>query len=86
MPQEFTVLQPLSSLCRYNLSYEGATRLKSDFVTVKEIRRRLDLSHTHAYELLYDGKIPYYRFGKSIRVKRSDFEEYIERHRVRRRV
>jgi excisionase family DNA binding protein len=59
--------------------------VKPEFLRVKDVKERLGLCQRQAYQLLYEHKIPYYRFDGSLRVKESDLDAYIESHRVRRR-
>jgi excisionase family DNA binding protein len=45
-----------------------------------EVAERLQISRTQAYRLMKIGEIPAIRVGSSVRVKRSDLEEYIEKN------
>lgn len=44
-----------------------------------EVARILDISRSMAYRLLSHGEIPVIRIGKSVRVRKEDLEEFIEK-------
>jgi excisionase family DNA binding protein len=43
-----------------------------------EVAEMLQLSRSKAYQLMQQGEIPTVRMGRTVRVKRSDLEEYIK--------
>ena len=45
-----------------------------------EVAEMLQVSRAQAYRLMKIGEIPAVRVGSSVRVKRSDLEEYIEKN------
>ena len=47
----------------------------------REVAMVLGLSKTSAYRLIYTKELPAVRFGKSVRVKYQDLEEFIENNR-----
>lgn len=44
----------------------------------KEVAERLNVSRSQAYVLIRDGLIPNLRFGRCVRVRPEDLEEFIE--------
>lgn len=53
-----------------------------DFITVKEFAEMLRLSKMQVSRMLSNGEIRHYRIGDSIRIRRQDAAEYIERSEV----
>ena len=49
-------------------------------LTVKEVVELLKIGRTTLYRYMENGKIKYYKFGKSVRFKKSDIEKFIEEH------
>lgn len=47
-------------------------------LTVPEVAQRLKISHDLAYRLIRDGSIPAIKLGRSIRVPRDRFEEWLQ--------
>ena len=52
-----------------------------DFLTINDLSTLLNLKQSLLYSLAKAGKIPCYRFGKLIRFKRTDIEEWIKDQR-----
>jgi excisionase family DNA binding protein len=52
-------------------------------MSVEELRRFLSIGRTHAYALIAGGSIPHVRIGRSLRVRRSDVERFVEEHTER---
>ncbi len=46
--------------------------------TLLTVARRLRISGQTAYELLQGGQTPFFRVGRSLRVKPNDLETYID--------
>ena len=44
----------------------------------KEVGERLSISRSQVYVLLREGLIPNLRFGRCVRVRQEDLEEFIE--------
>lgn len=55
--------------------------LDDDFLTVKQIQDICQLSYRKTLRLLEEG-LKHYRFQKTIRVRRSDLEQYLRDHEV----
>ncbi len=52
-----------------------------DFLTINDVCALLNLKKSLVYSLVKAGKIPCYRFGKLIRFKRTEIEEWIKDQR-----
>lgn len=48
--------------------------------TPKEVAEMLRLNTLTVYEYIRSGDIPSIRFGRAYRIRQSDFEGFIERH------
>lgn len=53
-----------------------------ELLKMRDVARILCVSLSQAYRLAYSGELPIVRMGKSIRVMKSDLEEYIRQHRT----
>jgi excisionase family DNA binding protein len=49
-------------------------------MTVEELRRFLAVSRTYAYRMLRDGELPSVRLGRSLRIRKSDLQQFVEEH------
>jgi excisionase family DNA binding protein len=49
-----------------------------EFQSVTEVAEDLSVSQRHVRRLLKSGRLPYYRIGRVIRIRRSDKEEFVE--------
>ena len=49
------------------------------FLTGKEIAKILKISKALAYRLIAENKIPSVRFGRTVRVRQEDLEEFIQK-------
>ena len=54
-----------------------------DWVGVPALAKELGVTMRTVYKLLDAGELPAYRFGRVIRIKRADVEEFLERARVK---
>jgi excisionase family DNA binding protein len=50
------------------------------YITVEEIAELLRVSRMTIYRLVNDGTIPSTRIGRSIRIRRTDFNAYLNRN------
>lgn len=50
------------------------------FLTVREVAERLNISTSMVYSECYGGRLPYSRFGRSLRIRESALQRYIEAH------
>jgi len=48
------------------------------YLKVQEVSQYLSLGESTVRNLLKDGKLPYHRIGDSIRIKRSELDDYLK--------
>lgn len=53
-----------------------------EWLNTKEAARRLGVTPRTLYRFVDGGELPAYRFGRVLRLKKSDVDEYIESCRV----
>lgn len=53
-----------------------------EWLNTAETARRLGITPRTLYRFIDDGSLPAYRFGRVIRLKESEVEEFIERCRI----
>lgn len=51
-------------------------------ITVKEVAERLNVTGKTVTRWIEEGKLPAYRFGKDYRIRKEDFEDFIEKAKV----
>lgn len=56
--------------------------MESKFMTIKEVAELLQLNKMTIYRYVKAGKIEAYRVGKDLRIKRDDFEKFLETIRM----
>jgi excisionase family DNA binding protein len=54
-----------------------------DLLSIPELCQELEMGKSWVYRRLRSGEIPSVKLGRSIKVKREDLEEYLEKHRLR---
>ncbi len=59
--------------------YPGSRRL--ELLSIEEVCRALGMGKSWTYRRIKSGEIPSVKLGRSIKVKKSDLEEYLENHR-----
>jgi len=64
-----------------NIKIMNNTELDKDFYTIKQITEILQLSRLTIYRYIDNGKIKTYKFGKEHRIKKEDFESFLEAHK-----
>ena len=52
-----------------------------DLLSIPELCQELGMGKRWVYRRLRSGEIPSVKLGRSIKVKREDLEEFLERHR-----
>ncbi len=52
-----------------------------DLLSIPELCQELGMGKSWVYRRLRSGEIPSVKLGRSIKVKRADVEEYLEKHR-----
>ena len=50
-------------------------------LSIAEVCRTLGMGKSWTYRRLKSGEIPSVKLGRSIKIKREDLEEYLEKHR-----
>jgi excisionase family DNA binding protein len=50
-------------------------------LSIPQLCQELDMGKSWVYRRLRSGEIPSVRLGRSIKVRRQDLEEYLEKHR-----
>lgn len=61
------------------LNNEPAALPSPEMLTLKQVASLLVLSTMTVYRMVKEARIPYHQIGKSIRVRKSDLEEYLSR-------
>ena len=52
-----------------------------DLLSIPELCQELGMGKSWVYRHLRSGEIPSVKLGRSIKVKRTDLEQYLEKHR-----
>ncbi|HZO72271.1 MAG TPA: helix-turn-helix domain-containing protein [Ktedonobacteraceae bacterium] len=55
-----------------------------DFLSVEEVARRLSLKEETIRTYIRDGSLSAYRFGKVLRIRVDDFEQFVQERRIKR--
>jgi excisionase family DNA binding protein len=58
-------------------------RQSLDLLSIPELCQELGMGKSWVYRRIRSGEIPSVKLGRSIKVKRTDLEEYLEKHRFR---
>ena len=76
-----------SALLEYEESISGEARERPqeriglDLLSIPDLCQELGMGKSWVYRHLRSGEIPSVKLGRSIKVKRADLEEYLEKHR-----
>ena len=76
-----------SALLEFEESIEGEAQERPqegqglDLISIPELCQELGMGKSWVYRRLRSGEIPSVKLGRSIKVKRSDLEQYLEKHR-----
>ncbi len=54
-----------------------------DFLTVEEIAKKLKIKEFTIRDWIRKGELPAYKFGKTYRVKKKDYEEWEKNRRTK---
>ena len=60
---------------------EQQSKLEQKFLTVAEIAERLNVSTRTVQRFIAIGRLPVHRFGRSIRISETDFQELLAKCR-----
>ena len=55
----------------------------SEYLTAADIAKATKLNRNTIYGWIYSGKLPAYKFGKAVRIRRKDWEEFARKKYVR---
>ena len=58
---------------------ELSTNTVTNLLKANDVAKRLNISRSLAYQLMQNGKIPTVRINRTIRVKESDLEEFVQK-------
>ena len=61
---------------------DGGRTDEIDWLSTPEAAQRLGIATRTLYRLINDGQVPAYKFGRVIRLQRSDVDDYIDRCRI----
>jgi excisionase family DNA binding protein len=56
--------------------------MSDHLLKAKEVAERLNISRSQAFALMRNGNVPIVKFGKLVRVRPEDLEEFIEKNSV----
>ena len=57
--------------------------IDKNWMTVKAVARRMNVSDKHVYSLMAERKLPYIKFGNAYRIPLDELEAYLEKRRSR---
>jgi excisionase family DNA binding protein len=75
-----------SALLEFEEMFKGESTVRPqerrglELLSIAEVCQDLGMGKSWVYKRLRSGEIPSVKFGRSVKVKRQDLEEYIERH------
>lgn len=56
--------------------------MKEEFLTVREATELLKVNPMTIYRYIKAGKLPAYKIGKDYRIKKEDFEKFLEQRKT----
>jgi putative molybdopterin biosynthesis protein len=56
--------------------------MDEEFLTVEEIAKRLKVKPFTVRDWVRKGELPAYKVGRSLRVKKEDFEQFLKDRRI----
>jgi excisionase family DNA binding protein len=54
-----------------------------ELLSIAQVCQRLDMGKSWVYRRIHEGEIPSVKLGRTIKIKRSELEDYLEKHRYR---
>jgi len=54
-----------------------------ELLSIPQVCQRLDMGKSWVYRRIHEGEIPSVKLGRTIKVRRPDLENYLEKHRYR---
>ena len=75
-----------SALLEFEEAVEGEVPDRPDggdfeLLTIAQVCQRLGMGKSWVYRRIHDGTIPSVKLGRTIKVRRSELEDYLEEHR-----
>jgi putative molybdopterin biosynthesis protein len=55
---------------------------EDEFLTVEEIAKRMKVKEFTVRAWIQKGELPAYKVGRTLRVKKEDFDEFLKKHRT----
>ena len=90
LAQHHKVLEELeSALLEFEEGLEGRVTYRpqstDDFelLSIAQVCQRLSMGKSWVYRRIHEGEIPSVKLGRTIKVRRSELEAYLEKHRYR---
>ena len=56
--------------------------MEDEFLTVEEIAKQMKVKEFTVRDWIRKGELPAYKVGRTLRVRKSDFEEFLKKHRT----
>lgn len=56
--------------------------MEEEFLTVEEIAKRMKVKNFTVRDWIRKRQLPAYKVGRTLRVKREDYEEFLKKHRT----
>jgi len=78
-----------SAMLEFEESIEGSTldrpeiRHNIELMSIPQVCQYLGMGKSWVYRRIHDGEIPSVRLGRTIKIRQSDLEQYLEDHRNR---
>jgi excisionase family DNA binding protein len=54
-----------------------------ELLSIPQVCQRLNMGKSWVYRRIHEGEIPSVKLGRTIKVRKSELEDYLERHRYR---
>jgi excisionase family DNA binding protein len=75
-----------SALLEYEEALEGKVLDRPDsgdfeLLSIAQVCQRLDMGKSWVYRRIHEGEIPSVKLGRTIKIRRSELEDYLEQHR-----
>jgi excisionase family DNA binding protein len=75
-----------SALLEYEEALEGKVLDRPDsgdfeLLSIAQVCQRLDMGKSWVYRRIHEGEIPSVKLGRTIKIRRSELEDYLEKHR-----
>ena len=56
--------------------------MEDEFLTVEEIAKQMKVKEFTVRDWIRKGELPAYKVGRTLRVKKADYEEFLKKHRT----